>query len=163
MEETRVPSLPGRSPGEGNSHAHQDSCLENPMGKEPGGLQGKGLWKSQAPQQQHTQFAITDFGDWNISMDSEEMTPGQDLFHITDVKYGKIRNSTYSLGCSLCCPPAPPPIPTHLLPPPPKAHLYNSCKTIVDANWEYACTLHVRENLILPTERRKEKCILFCW
>ena len=43
-----------------------------------------------------------------------------------------------------------------------KAHLYDSCKTIGDANWENACTLHVKENLILPRKRRKEKCIPFC-
>ena len=37
-----VPGL-GRSPGEGHSNPLQDSCLENPMTEEPGGLQSKGL------------------------------------------------------------------------------------------------------------------------
>ena len=38
-------SIPGwgRSPGEGNGHPLQYSCLENPMDREPGGLQSTGL------------------------------------------------------------------------------------------------------------------------
>ena len=32
----------GRSPGEGNGNPLQYSCLENPMGEEPGGLQSMG-------------------------------------------------------------------------------------------------------------------------
>ena len=36
-----VPEL-GRSPGEGNGSPLQYSCLENPMGEEPGGLQSMG-------------------------------------------------------------------------------------------------------------------------
>ena len=32
----------GRSPGEGNGNPLQYSCLENPMDKEPGGLQPMG-------------------------------------------------------------------------------------------------------------------------
>ena len=37
-------SIPGseRPPGEENSNPLQDSCLENPMGREPGGLQSMG-------------------------------------------------------------------------------------------------------------------------
>ena len=37
-------SIPGsgRSPGEGNGYSLQDSCLENSMDKEPGGLQSMG-------------------------------------------------------------------------------------------------------------------------
>ena len=37
-----IPGL-GRSPGGGNSIPLQYSCLENPMDKEPGGLQSIGL------------------------------------------------------------------------------------------------------------------------
>ena len=37
----------GRSPGEGHDSPLQDSCLENPMDKEPGGLESKGPQKSQ--------------------------------------------------------------------------------------------------------------------
>ena len=37
-----IPGL-GRSPGGGNSIPLQYSCLENPMDKEPGGLQSVGL------------------------------------------------------------------------------------------------------------------------
>ena len=33
----------GRSPGEGNGNPLQYSCLENPMGEEPGGLPSMGL------------------------------------------------------------------------------------------------------------------------
>ena len=36
-----IPEL-GRSPGEGNGSPLQYSCLENPMGEEPGGLQSVG-------------------------------------------------------------------------------------------------------------------------
>ena len=32
----------GRSPGEGNGYLPQDSCLENSMAGEPGGLQSMG-------------------------------------------------------------------------------------------------------------------------
>ena len=32
----------GRSPGEGNGNTLQNSCLGNPMDKEPGGLQSAG-------------------------------------------------------------------------------------------------------------------------
>ena len=32
----------GRSPGEGNGHSLQYSCLENPMEEKPGGLQSMG-------------------------------------------------------------------------------------------------------------------------
>ena len=32
----------GRSPGEGNGNPLQYSCLENPMGEEPGGIQSTG-------------------------------------------------------------------------------------------------------------------------
>ena len=41
-------SLPGsgRSPGEGNGHPLQYSCLENPMDGGPGGLQSTGSAKS---------------------------------------------------------------------------------------------------------------------
>ena len=37
--------IPGseRSPGEGNSNPFQDSCLENPMDREPGGVWPIGL------------------------------------------------------------------------------------------------------------------------
>ena len=37
-------SIPGleRSPGEGNSNLFKNSCLENPMAEEPGGLQSMG-------------------------------------------------------------------------------------------------------------------------
>ena len=69
-----------------------------------------GSRKSQTPQQQQHQFAVTDFGDRNMSMDLEEMTPGQDIVHITDVECRKIRSSIYKLGCSLCCLPALPPL-----------------------------------------------------
>ena len=41
-----------------------------------------------------------------MSMDLEEMILRQDIVHITDVEYRKIRSSTYNLGCSLCCLPA---------------------------------------------------------
>ena len=42
-------SIPGsgRSPGEGNGHPLQYSCLENPMDGGPGGLQSTGSAKSQ--------------------------------------------------------------------------------------------------------------------
>ena len=33
----------GRSPGEGHGNPLQNSCLENPTDKEPGGLQSRGL------------------------------------------------------------------------------------------------------------------------
>ena len=36
-----IPKL-GRSPGEGNGNPIQYSCLENPMDKDPGGLQSMG-------------------------------------------------------------------------------------------------------------------------
>ena len=36
-----IPGL-GRSPEEGNGYSLQYSCLENPMGKEAGGLQSMG-------------------------------------------------------------------------------------------------------------------------
>ena len=36
-----IPGL-GRSPGEGNGNPLQDSCLENSMDREPGGLQSVG-------------------------------------------------------------------------------------------------------------------------
>ena len=41
-------SIPGsgRSPGEGNGHPLQYSCLENPMDGDPGGLQSTGSAKS---------------------------------------------------------------------------------------------------------------------
>ena len=41
-----IPGL-GRSPGEGNGSPLQDSCLENPMDEEPGGLESTELQKSQ--------------------------------------------------------------------------------------------------------------------
>ena len=41
-----IPGL-GRSPGEGNGSPLQDSCLENPMDEEPGGLESTELHKSQ--------------------------------------------------------------------------------------------------------------------
>ena len=37
----------GRSPGGGHGNPLQCCCLENPMDKEPGGLQSLGLQKSQ--------------------------------------------------------------------------------------------------------------------
>ena len=37
-----IPGL-GRSPEGGQGDTHQDSCLENPMAEEPGGLQSMGL------------------------------------------------------------------------------------------------------------------------
>ena len=37
-----IPGL-GRCPGGGNGNSLQHSCLENPMDKEPGGLQSIGL------------------------------------------------------------------------------------------------------------------------
>ena len=40
-----IPGL-GRSPGEGNGTPPQYSCLENPMGGEPGGLQSMGRKES---------------------------------------------------------------------------------------------------------------------
>ena len=36
----------GKSPGEENGNPLQYSCLENPMDKEPGGLQSMGVTKS---------------------------------------------------------------------------------------------------------------------
>ena len=36
--DTGLVSGSGRSPGEGNGNALQDSCLETPMDREPGGL-----------------------------------------------------------------------------------------------------------------------------
>ena len=38
----QIPGL-GRSPGEGSGNLLKYSCLENPMDREPGGLQSMGL------------------------------------------------------------------------------------------------------------------------
>ena len=48
-------SIPGsgRSPGEGNGTPLQYSCLENPMDKEPGGLQSTGRKESDTTEQLH--------------------------------------------------------------------------------------------------------------
>ena len=40
--DTGVTPGSGRSPGEGNDNSLQYSCLENPMDREPGGLQSVG-------------------------------------------------------------------------------------------------------------------------
>lgn len=47
MQEIRVQFLgPGISPGEGMA-THSSACLENSMGKEPGGLESTEVAKSQ--------------------------------------------------------------------------------------------------------------------
>ena len=64
MQETRVPSLGWEDLLE-KEMAMNTSILawEIPGTEEPGGLQCMGSRKSQTPQQQQSQFAITDFGD----------------------------------------------------------------------------------------------------
>ena len=42
MQETRVPSLGREDPLEEKCNPLQDSCLENPMEEEPGGIEFKG-------------------------------------------------------------------------------------------------------------------------
>ena len=46
MEETQADSWVGKIPGGGHSTPLQYSCLENPMDKEPNGLQSLGSQKS---------------------------------------------------------------------------------------------------------------------
>ena len=53
----------GRSPGEGNGNTLQYSCLENPMGEEPGGLQPMGSQRvghDGATSLTHSYMSITD-------------------------------------------------------------------------------------------------------
>ena len=51
----------GRSPGEGNGNPVQYSCLENPLNKEPGGLQTNGgLKELDTTEHAHRPYLITE-------------------------------------------------------------------------------------------------------
>jgi len=53
----RFKSQSGRCPGQGNGNSLQYSCLENPMDREPGGLQSMGLQESDTTKHISVQFS----------------------------------------------------------------------------------------------------------
>ena len=73
-----IPAM-GRSPGEGNGHSFQDSCLENSMGRGAWQATVHGVARSRTWLSNFTQhpknisFSLT--GDWNATVRSQEI-PG---------------------------------------------------------------------------------------